>query len=173
MISILCQEANTIRQDKSSAIIVVNLAIFPGDMLKPDLEMLHQYNKRLLQLETPHKMHLTLVVYQNRMYLKRSSYVLSCNIYNTPVSFLVDMGVEVSLLNKEMWDKLRQAEDMLNPVVTQQIVGVNGMPIRIEGSVSVPVTIGKATFNHGFIVATEITAETILGLDFWSQKMCA
>ena len=101
-----------------------------------------------------------------------SSYVLSCNIYNTPVSFLVDMGAGVSLLNKEVWDKLRQAEDTLKPVVTQRIVGVDGIPIRIEGSVSVPFTIGKATFNHEFIVVNEITAEAILGLDFLEAKKC-
>ena len=86
------------------------------------------------------------------------------------MSFLVDTGAGVSLLNKEVWDKLRQAEDMLKPVVTQRIVGVDGIPIRIEGSVSVPVTIRKTTFNHEFIVANEITAEAILGLDFWKPK---
>ena len=91
---------------------------------------------------------------------------------NTPVSFLVDTGAGVSLLNKEVWDKLRQAEDMLKPVVTQRIVGVDGIPIRIEGSVSVPVTIGKATFNHEFIVANGITAEAILGLDILEAKKC-
>ena len=62
---------------------------------------------------------------------------------------------------------------MLKPVVTQRIVGVDGIPVRIEGSVSVPVTIGKATFNHEFIVANEITAEAILGWIFGSQKVCA
>ena len=101
-----------------------------------------------------------------------SSYVLSCNIYNTPVSFLVDTGAGISLLNKEVWDKLRKAEDMLKPVVTQRIVGVDGILIIIERSVSVPVNIGKATFNHEFIVANEITAE-YWGWIFGSQKVCA
>ena len=99
-----------------------------------------------------------------------SSYLLSCNIYNTPVSFLVDTGAGVSLLNKEVWDKLRWPEDTLNPVVTQRIVGVDGIPIRVEGRVSVLVTIGKSTFNHDFIVANEVTAEAILGLDFLEAK---
>jgi len=102
-----------------------------------------------------------------------SSYVLSCNIYNTPVSFLIDTGTGVSLLNKEVWDKLNQTKDALKPVVTQRIMGVDGIPNRIEGSVSVPVTIGKATVTHDFIVANEITAEAILGLDFLeAQSVC-
>ena len=47
------------------------------------------------------------------------------------------------------------------------------MPIKIEDSISVPVAIGKATFDHDFIVANEITAEAILGLDFLeAKKVC-
>lgn len=40
------------------------------------------------------------------------------------------------------------------------------MPIKIEGTVSVPITIGGVTLQHNFIVAKQITAEAILGLDF-------
>jgi len=46
------------------------------------------------------------------------------------------------------------------------------MPIKIEDSISVPVAIGKATFDHDFIVANEITAEAILGLNFLEAKKC-
>lgn len=88
------------------------------------------------------------------------------------MSFLVDTGAGVSLLSKDVWDRLNRSEGTLKPVVTQQIVGVDGIPIRIEGSASVPVAIGKATFNHEFIVANEITAEAILGLDFLEAKKC-
>ena len=85
------------------------------------------------------------------------------------MSFLIDdTGAGVSLLGKEVWGRLNRTEEMLRPVVSQRIVGVDGIPIKIEGSVSVPVqvTIGNATFNHDFIVANEITAEAILGWDF-------
>ena len=68
---------------------------------------------------------------------------------------------------------MNRTEDKLKPVVTQRIVGVDGIPIKIEGSISVPVVIGKATFDHDFIVANEITAEAILGLDFLeAKKVC-
>ena len=98
------------------------------------------------------------------------SYLLSCSVDRTPVSFLIDTGAGVSLLSKEVWGRLNQTEEMLRPVVSQRIVGVDGIPIKIEGSVSVPVTIGNATFNHDFIVANEITTEAILGLDFLEAK---
>ena len=96
------------------------------------------------------------------------SYLLSCNIYDMPVSFLVDTGAGVSLLNKEVWDKLRRPEDTLNPVVDERIMGVDGIPIRVEGSVSVPVTIGKSMFNQ----QRQITAVAILKLDFLEAKKC-
>jgi len=86
------------------------------------------------------------------------------------VSFLIDTGAGVSLLSKEVWDRLKRTEEMLRPVVSQRIVGVDGIPIKIEGSVSIPVTIGNVTFNHNVIVANEITAKAILGLDFLEPK---
>lgn len=100
------------------------------------------------------------------------SYLLSCSVDRTPVSFLIDTGAGVSLLSKEVWGRLNRTEEMLRPVVSQRIVRVDGIPIKIEGSVSVPVTIGNATFNHDFIVANEITTEAILGLDFLEAKKC-
>jgi len=35
------------------------------------------------------------------------SYLLSCSIYNVPVSFLIDTGVGVSLLSTSIWDKIK------------------------------------------------------------------
>lgn len=36
------------------------------------------------------------------------SYVLPCSIDNTPASFLVDTGAGVSLLSKDVWDRLNR-----------------------------------------------------------------
>ena len=69
------------------------------------------------------------------------SYILPRSIDNTPLSFLVDTGAGVSLLSKEVWNMLNRTEDKLKPVTTQRIVRVDG---KIDGSISVPVTIGKA-----------------------------
>ena len=51
-------------------------------------------------------------------------------------------------------------------MVTHRLVGVDGVPIKVEGIVSAPITIGEVTLQHDFIVAEQITAEAILGLDF-------
>ena len=95
-----------------------------------------------------------------------SSYSLSCSIYGSPVSFLVDTGAGVSLLSKPVWDRIKPTKGVLNPIVTRRLVGVDGVPIKVEGTVSVPITISGVTLPHTFIVAEQITAEAILGLDF-------
>ena len=43
---------------------------------------------------------------------------------------------------------------------------MDGVPIKVKETVSVPITISGVTFQHTFIVAEQITAEAILGLDF-------
>ena len=48
-------------------------------------------------------------------------------------------------------------------MVTHRLVGVDGVPIKVEGIVSVPITIGKVILQHDFIVAEQITTEAILG----------
>ena len=47
------------------------------------------------------------------------SYALPCSIGNTSVSLLVNTGAGVSLLIREVWDRLNQTEDKLDPIVTQ------------------------------------------------------
>ena len=82
-----------------------------------------------------------------------SSYSLSCRIYRSPVSFLIDTGAGVLLLSKSVRDKIKPAKESINPMVTYRLVGVNGVPIKVEGMVSGPITIGGVTLQHDFIVA--------------------
>ena len=56
--------------------------------------------------------------------------------------------------------------------VTHRLVGVDGVPIKVEGIVSAPITIGKVTLQHDFKVAEQITAEAILRLDFLEANKC-
>ena len=97
---------------------------------------------------------------------------MSCDIYGRPVSFLVDTGVGVSLLNKALWDKISRVDKELNPVVSHCIMGVDGMPIKVHGSVSIPITINGEDYKHKFIVAEQLINEAILGLDFMETNKC-
>ena len=101
-----------------------------------------------------------------------SSYVLSCKIYKTSVSFLIDTGASVSLLNKNVWDDVKPVAGELKQVMSHSLGGVNGIPLAIYGSITVPITISGVTFNHNFIIADRLTTDAILGLDFLEANKC-
>ena len=100
------------------------------------------------------------------------SYLLPCCIYGSPVSFLVDTGAGVSLLNKEMWNKIIPTLELSEPATSHRLVGVDGVPLKVLGSAVLPVTVSGMTFKHKFIIAEHITADAILGLDFLEANRC-
>ena len=101
-----------------------------------------------------------------------SSYVLSCSIGGHVVSFLVDTGAGVSLLNKDVWDRLKSKEDTILPAMSHRLVGVDGAPLNVLGSAIIPITISGITLKHKFVIAEQITADTILVLDFLEANKC-
>ena len=101
-----------------------------------------------------------------------SSYVLSCSMGGHIVSFLVDTGAGVSLLNKDAWDKLKSKQDTIFPAMSHRLVGVDGAPLNVLGSAIIPITISGLTFKHKFVIAEKITADAILGLDFLEANEC-
>ena len=51
-------------------------------------------------------------------------------------------------------------------------MGVDGVPIKVQGSATVCLTIAGVEFEHEFIIADQITVDAILGLDFLEAKSC-
>ena len=70
-----------------------------------------------------------------------SSYVLSCSIGGHIVSFFVDPGAGVSLLDTDVWDRLKSKEDTILPAMSHRLVGVDGAPLNALGSAIIPNTI--------------------------------
>ena len=101
-----------------------------------------------------------------------SSYVLSCNVHGTPVSFLIDTGAGVSLLDQQVWEKIKSLAGDLKVVTNHRLVGVDGIPLKVLGSVTAPLSIAEAHFSHEFIVAEGLTTDAILGLDFLEANKC-
>ena len=46
------------------------------------------------------------------------------------------------------------------------------MPIRIKGTVSVPITIGAKTYEHTFYILIEAASYCLLGIDFCETNKC-
>ena len=101
-----------------------------------------------------------------------SSYTLTCKVYGTPVSFLIDTGAGVCLLKDEVWNKVKPEGSILKPLKVHGLVGVDGIPIKVQGSATINLSIAGKTFNHDFIIANQITTDAILGLDFLESHNC-
>jgi len=76
----------------------------------------------------------------------------------------VDTGAGVSLLNGNVWDKFKSDKICVEPAVYQNLVGVDGHPIKVRGSVTVPIVIAGRNFQQEFIIADHSTTEGILGV---------
>ena len=56
--------------------------------------------------------------------------------------------------------------------VTDRLVGVDGIPIKVRGTVSTKVYLEGLVFNQKFIIADGIIAEAILSMDFLEANKC-
>ena len=93
-------------------------------------------------------------------------------MYTAPVSCLIDTGAGVSLLRGGVWDRIRPNNCKPSPVTAHRLVGVDGIPISVQGSALIQFSVSGMVFEHEFIIADHITAEAILGLDFLEANKC-
>ena len=88
-----------------------------------------------------------------------------------PLNFIVDTGAAVTLIINDVWRQLASNQE-LSPWQGPRLVGVDGSPVESQGSVTVPITIGDTTFQTRVVVASSISVEAILGLDFLESNRC-
>ena len=60
----------------------------------------------------------------------------------------------------------------MQPGISQQLVSVDGTPLKICGSAVVLVQLADRTFDINIVVAEGLTTEAILGLDFLEAHLC-
>ena len=95
-----------------------------------------------------------------------SSYFVVGKVFKTPVSFLVDTSVRVSLFRGNVWDRTVPGNTKIELKGTYRLVGVDRILINVRGTVSAKVSLETFTFKQQFVIADEITAEALLGMDF-------
>ena len=66
----------------------------------------------------------------------------------------------------------KSSEIKVESAVYHNLVGVDGHPIRVRGSVAVLITVEGRSFQQQFFIADHITAEGILGVDFMERNRC-
>jgi len=101
-----------------------------------------------------------------------SNYTLHARVFNDNVSFLVDTGAAVSLVSSKVWNRIKPPTVPRMNSVNLRLVGVDGAPLQIQGSVTVDLEISGKIFKQELIVVNALTSEGILGLNFLEANSC-
>ena len=101
-----------------------------------------------------------------------SNYSVCANVFGSRVSFLVDTGAAVSLVSSEVWDRVKPTNAPRLNHVDVNLVGVDGTPLQVQGSVTVELEMSGQIFVQELIVANTLTSEGILGLNFLEANEC-
>ena len=99
-----------------------------------------------------------------------TSYYLQGCVSDVSVSFLVDTGAGVSLLNGHVWDQAGLTIVKISPAPHSNLVGVDGHPLQVRGIVMIPLTISSTVFTQAFVIANNKTADGILRMDFLERN---
>ena len=93
-------------------------------------------------------------------------------VNNQPAQFVLDTGAAVTLLQRRIWDQMKQSEAVLEPWTGQRLVGVEGTPLQVCGTVQVELKLGEEIFQTRVVVVDGLTVDVILGLDFLETHSC-
>ena len=79
---------------------------------------------------------------------------------------MLDTGAAVSLLNTQLWDRIKGSCNELAELHKPELVGVGGAPITVCGTTKLNVDFNGRTFIMNVVVADMGKTEAIVGLDF-------
>ena len=111
--------------------------------------------------------------------VKKSLYSLAVNpamlkfivaiVKGSPVEFMLDTGAAVSLVRKDVWDRLGGASTFgLSPWRGRHLVGVEGSTVPVCGVTTLDFHLADQAFSVDlvYVVVDSLKVESILGLDF-------
>ncbi len=88
----------------------------------------------------------------------------------TRIKVLIDTGSPVSLLSDKVWKAAGKPE--LRVWMEQNLIGINGSPLKVLGQMETDVSLSKVTCHTKFIIVENMSIEGILGIDFLTQNAC-
>ena len=103
------------------------------------------------------------------------TYHIPVQIHGYTCSFLVDIGAAVTLMNTSTWVRCKLSGQSLADLIPwnhQRLLGVDGSPLQVKGSVSVQLNFGGHNFIASVVVVKGLTEEAIVGLDFLQKHQC-
>ena len=87
------------------------------------------------------------------------------------LAMLVDTGSDVTILQKQLYDKCFANADVNPDPVRSTLITVTGESANFYGKVAVDLKIGNRDFTHDVYLA-DIKSDGILGLDYLSKYEC-
>jgi len=98
-----------------------------------------------------------------------NAYYVTGVVNNVSVKFMIDTGAAVSLIKKDVWEKIVPKGGEHLEAWTKNIVGVEGSPLSVLGA---NITLAGTVVSGDFLVAQALSAEAIMGLDFLEIQGC-
>ena len=92
-------------------------------------------------------------------------------IMNSPCSFTIDTGADVTIMSHRVYTGLKDAEGLQVPHLNESIRGIDGNEIPVLGKVAVLIGLGERRSTRTVWVA-RIQEDCILGTDFLREEGC-
>jgi hypothetical protein len=95
---------------------------------------------------------------------------ITIEIGEEEVSAILDTGCELTLMNGNLYEKIKQRGNKYLELPTQNITLVsafNDKGRRVKRQIFVPVKVGTACIDHVFLVSPQLQTSAILGVDFF------
>ena len=96
------------------------------------------------------------------------------NIAGLTYRFLLDTGAAMTLINSSTWKRyqsMSHPKPIMQPWTQQQLVSVDGSPLKVSGTDIVQLDIQRIPFPIS-VVVNDLTEDAILGLDFLQLYNC-
>ena len=106
-----------------------------------------------------------------RNWSKEEGYFICALLDNMPITFLIDTGSNVTILSKEMLQKLPSETNTLVEPSTLKMLTVTGEVTPFLGKMDLNLTIGTQKLKHNVLIA-DIENDGILGMDFLTAHKC-
>ena len=88
------------------------------------------------------------------------------------VSFILDTGDGVTLVHKNLWQRIKPSSLELSPRTGRNLVGTDGTKIEVLGFVSVLLQLKQIVYSTDVMVSDSLTTDGTLGLNLLESNSC-
>ena len=100
-----------------------------------------------------------------------TSYYCEGMLADRPTKILLDIGSALTLVRMDHWNDPYALSIPVTPT-KQRLVGVDGNPLRVQGTAVVCITRAQEEFTTKVTIVDDISAEAILRMDFLATEDC-